>query len=60
MPTKSNSKTKTEPMGSRAQLVRGRDGGVLVILWGEDAVAAAGDWSERGYRVEHIDSGLLA
>jgi hypothetical protein len=49
----------TKMMDTTAQVVRGHDGRVLVILWGEDAAAAAGDWSERGYRVDAVDRGSL-
>jgi hypothetical protein len=36
------------------QVVRGPDGRVVVIFWGEDADAEAADWTAQGYRVDTV------
>lgn len=33
---------------------------VVAMFWGADAPDEAGDWTERGYRVESVDASLIA
>lgn len=42
-----------------AQVVRGSAGRVVVVFWGEDAPAAAAEWTARGYRVDSVDRETL-
>ena len=43
-----------------AFVVLGADARVVAMFWGADAPGAALDWTERGYRVESVDSSLIA
>lgn len=36
------------------------DARVVTAFWGADAPDAALDWTERGYRVESVDSSFIA
>lgn len=40
-------------------VVRGGDAHVVAMFWGADAPAEARYWTDRGYRVESVDSSLI-
>lgn len=42
-----------------AFVVLDADARVVAMFWGADAPDAARDWTERGYRVESVDSSLV-
>jgi len=33
---------------------------VVAVFWGADGPAEAAEWTDRGYRVESVDSSLVA
>jgi hypothetical protein len=41
-------------------VVLGTDARVVAMFWGADAPAEAAHWTDRGYRVESVDSSLVA
>jgi hypothetical protein len=46
-------------VAGNAQVVRGPAGRIVVIFWGEDAAAAAAEWTAQGYRVDTVDRDLF-